>query len=386
MINQSNISDWIERYLDLELNDEQELMFHRSLEENPDWNEELRQEQLLRKAIAVYNVNRIKKQVRADMDSGKAYQVSDIPWKYIFTIVGVLAIISYLGYSVVTLEYQKEKEQPTKKPQKEDSKKVSIDTVSQTVSIDTFKVKQKKVSKANKEITNESVKSILAQLSQKVDTAFEDSANSLTDTSSVISAKPEIKQVVDTVQKKMNSSDSPESRSKSSKPYDCSTTSIAFEVETDATCPGNNDGAVRVFSLEGGQKPYSKKLLNIYKEEIPFTFLGAGQYKVIISDKNGCATSKEITVAEKQCDKPLELLFRPSLESNIEIPIENESGRIEIIDQGNSSIWSKDFRFGAQYVEWNGTDRYGKKVSNGVYAIMIRYDNGVIKNGYITVY
>lgn len=389
MINQSNISDWIERYLDLDLSAEQELMFHRSLEENPGWQDELEQEKVLRKAIAVYNVNRIKKQVRADLDSGKAYQVHDIPWKYILTIVGVLAVISYLGYSVVSLEYQKENDQSGKGKvlQKEKTEEIISDTLKHSASDITEKkdIESKETKSHKEDITNNSVRSFLAQMTEAVDTSAMLKVADSVSGSLVVKSEKAMSDTAVTVGKPVANNEN-KSNSKPLPVEDCSIVTISFSLSTEGTCPGNEEGVIKVLDIKGGKGPYSKVLLNEYEEEVPFTFLSSGKYKVVLSDKNGCMESQEVLVPEKNCDKPLELLFRPSLETSIKIPVSRESGRIEIIDQGNSIIWSDNFRFGNQFVEWNGNDRYGKKASNGVYAIMIHYDDGKLKNGFITVY
>lgn len=118
---------------------------------------------------------------------------------------------------------------------------------------------------------------------------------------------------------------------------------VDFRIE-DASCFGDNDGAVSVSGIEGGTPPYQYA---IDDEEFNstglFGSLEGGQYEITVQDANGCTNSESVIITE-----PSEVVV--DLGMDLEIQLGKDTFDIEAVVTagGNIGVDSSSF----QHWEW----------------------------------
>ncbi len=69
----------------------------------------------------------------------------------------------------------------------------------------------------------------------------------------------------------------------------------------DPNCFGENNGSITLDDVTGGQQPYLYSIDGGALAPInQFSFLGAGEYNILVQDANGCETNQSITITDPQ--------------------------------------------------------------------------------------
>ncbi len=154
---------------------------------------------------------------------------------------------------------------------------------------------------------------------------------------------------------------------------------------TEPSCNNKATGVIRIIksTLITGTPPYQAVLNGEYSDSLVFRGLKPGFYRLEIKDAAGCLVSLgTVMVGTKDCtyqDKfyaPLELW---------EIPLEDSQlGTIEIRNKNGLIVYRLRFDgTGREY--WNGNDMNNEALPLGAYFFTIRYDNGEVFLGSVTI-
>jgi hypothetical protein len=170
---------------------------------------------------------------------------------------------------------------------------------------------------------------------------------------------------------------------------DCSQVQFSGTVSGAESCNDSPTGTIMIqlSSLKGGQKPYKFSLAKDegYKTAAHFDQLEAATYEVWIKDKNNCTGRlQKVEIKAKNC--PKEYVFAPAREQVWEIPLKEglAANDIRIFNRGGQQVYQASLLQVFQPV-WHGTDNSGISLPMGSYSFVIRYTNGEIEQGYVTV-
>jgi hypothetical protein len=174
----------------------------------------------------------------------------------------------------------------------------------------------------------------------------------------------------------------PEKQPETTKVDVCATTNLEAYVATEKACLGDQNGRIQVSNFNGGKAPYHFKILDETKQTIPATRLGAGIYNVVITDNNLCTkTIKEVVVKEEDCRKDFEL--NASNGEIVELGIAVQSASFSVYDKAGNLYFYKQFGEGDK-IQWNGASTNGN-TERGYFIFMIKYQDGKVKQGSVTV-
>jgi gliding motility-associated-like protein len=148
-------------------------------------------------------------------------------------------------------------------------------------------------------------------------------------------------------------------------------------ITTDATCPGVADGSVSI-TVSGGSQPYSI----IWADGVTTqnrVNIASGTYSVVVSDKNGCATSLDIELKNDGSEQCIEIpdIITPNSDGF------NDTWIIRNIDMFQDAEIFVFTRWGKQVFNtknlsanpWNGTYK-GKALPTDSYHYILHLNNG----------
>jgi hypothetical protein len=159
---------------------------------------------------------------------------------------------------------------------------------------------------------------------------------------------------------------------------------IKAEYISEPSCNNKATGVIRILegTLINVTPPYQAVLNGEYGDSLVFRGLKPGFYRLEIKDASGCMVSLgTVIVNTKDCR--YQENFYPLMEL-WEIPLDNQSGIIEIFNKSGSPVYRLRFDgAGAEY--WNGNDLNNRALPMGLYFFIISYDDGSKFEGTVTI-
>lgn len=164
----------------------------------------------------------------------------------------------------------------------------------------------------------------------------------------------------------------------------CLKKSWSFNIETTTTCMGINTGEIRIESA------LNKVNYAIGDDELgtihEWEELAAGSYSVHVVDDGGCDTNLTVFIKAAICR-----LTGPDyefyLQSDIELgfrDLDQREGEVQIIDQSGRTVKALVFEEG-DLVTWDGKTESGESMNVGFLSYIIKFNDGDIMKGGITV-
>lgn len=164
-------------------------------------------------------------------------------------------------------------------------------------------------------------------------------------------------------------------------PYEDNAMTASLDVKP--TCAGKREGSVTVENIRGGVGPY-RFYLSSGEENTHGVFLDleAGVYAVRVLDSDQRELHMaDIVIVSERCRQ--DFYLDPLYGAPVVFTPYEKAGVLTIFDKGGNARFTKNV-FEHQAYEWFGEANDGK-LSPGYYLFVIRYEDGVIQNGSITV-
>ena len=382
MNNKENHINLIERYLDGEMSYEEVSVFEAELLSNNALREELEFYQLANSVIVENKIAEVKEVIREVAAEYSGKKDTDSFHKKIIGAGVTLLLIGSVFFFGKHYFWQDE-ETKTQTGNKKHS--IQMEVLPETVPDRTLAPDNSKTEK-NSTIGLDDTPNTTTRVHKKlapVDTL------SVSDTLAVIQGKESLKSESHTEKNPANSNphsfnvDHDASLDGSSpEPDKCIGVSITARTDVRHTCAGKNEGRIQLKNVQGGTAPYHFQLSS--GEESAhglFADLEEGSYTVRIRDSHQCELVQNIELKAERCR--LELYLDPVSGNPVVFPKYEKEGVLTIFDkQGNLKL-EKRIPENQRY-EWFGEGNTGR-VDPGYYLFIIRYDNGIVQNGSITV-
>jgi hypothetical protein len=158
-------------------------------------------------------------------------------------------------------------------------------------------------------------------------------------------------------------------------------------VEEGRPCLGNSEGYLNLKDVRGGKAPYQFSInKEHFQENNKFAGLKSGEYDVIVKDANNCETIiyEKYSLKSKNCVQFTEHVFNPNT-STWDVPNHLEkAGELDVFDKMGQRIFVRSFDK-SEKITWGGTANNGELLLPGVYIYSIKYSDGVVEQGRITI-
>ncbi len=174
----------------------------------------------------------------------------------------------------------------------------------------------------------------------------------------------------------------------------CKDVVIEGILRVDAACLHKNDGEITIIegSVKGGQSPYTFGLVNqatdtLRQKTRSFTYLAAGQYNLFFEDANNCicAYKKPLNINEKSCNTPTQS-FSPHAGEYFTYPVSGEQdANITLYNRAGQLVYKARLSKG-ESGSWDGTNQNGQLLSTGVYIYIIEYLSGTKETGEVVIF
>ena len=158
-------------------------------------------------------------------------------------------------------------------------------------------------------------------------------------------------------------------------------------IEEGRPCQGSTEGYLNLKDVRGGKAPYQ---FSINKQQFQidgkFAGLKSGEYDVFVKDANDCETLvyEKYSLKSKNCNQFAEHVFNPHM-STWDVPNHLEkAGELDVFDKTGQRIFIRPFDKSEKIV-WGGTANSGELLLPGVYIYSIKYSDGVVEQGRITI-
>lgn len=188
--------------------------------------------------------------------------------------------------------------------------------------------------------------------------------------------------VIDTSASKVKDAPSwPENTAADPDRYEGGEMSASLDVKP--TCAGTSEGSVTIENLRGGVGPY-RFYLSSGEENAHGVFLDleAGTYAIRILDSDQRELNMtDIAIVSERCRQ--DFYLDPSYGAPVVFTPYEKAGVLTIFDKAGNARFTKNVSERQRY-EWSGDVNDGK-LSPGYYLFVIRYEDGVVQNGSITV-
>ena len=158
-------------------------------------------------------------------------------------------------------------------------------------------------------------------------------------------------------------------------------------VEEERPCRGTAEGQLRIKETKGGKAPYQFSLEGKrFQEESKFAGLKADEYNIVVKDANNCETVvyEKYPLKSKNCINYSEHIFNPNV-NTWEVPNNQEKqGELTILDENGHMVYSRTFDK-LEKINWGGLRSSGELLVSGVYIYNMKYTDGVVEQGKITI-
>ncbi len=183
------------------------------------------------------------------------------------------------------------------------------------------------------------------------------------------------------------SDDYDDSTSEKTDTVDCSNITIEAVFTTHPSYNNKPTGDIEIDrqSIHGGKPPYVFSLSqNTFTDTIVFASLYPGNYPVYIKDANDCI-SKVGTAVIKSEDYTYQDVFAPLNGETWPVPVERDKeGMLLIYSKAGTVVYSISVN-GNETTVWNGQTINGQILPMGLYQFEIRYNDGSIFTGNVTI-
>ena len=167
----------------------------------------------------------------------------------------------------------------------------------------------------------------------------------------------------------------------------CTGVHLKAFVDEERPCRGTSEGQLTIKNTRGGKAPYQFSLDGKhFQEENKFVGLKANEYDVMVKDANNCETAvyEKYPLISKNCNSYSEHIFNPNVNS-WEVPNnQDKQGELTILDENGLMVYSRTFDKGEK-INWGGIGSSGTMLVPGVYIYTIKYSDGVVDQGKITI-
>lgn len=378
MTSRKYYSDLIEKYLDGELDAQESANFELELENDMELREELEFYKMANSVIIQNKISSIEDTIQEVRGEYKHRKKVRRIQRLLMGTAGFLALAGILYFTTKDPNSQKESISPSQNKAIEDS--ISVKQKSTTLnsnyveSPDTNYPTSEKVSKQKK--ASEHKKTLADNSKENKDTpvVFDNDTTSVKTNQAI---KPE-------------DSGSDTAPNEPTEKFDdkketniCDQTHIKAIPSIYSTCLGQHEGKIQLSQVEGGTAPYTFYLSTGEKSTSgEFSNLKAGTYSILIQDQNMCSGElAALKVIEESCK--LDLYLDPSFTGKVEFPVYEKAGVLSIFDKSGNELHADKLRSGEVY-SWNGYTKDGL-LSPGYYLFIIKFEDGTVQNGSITV-
>lgn len=354
----------IERYLDGEMNYQEKLDFAKELEKNADLKSEFEFYKLANIAVKEYKLFSIQNDLQFVKEEYIVNEKKKLFYKILIpVIIGILGVALYAYLGTGSNEAKVEK---TKSVQLADT----VKKTSESISIESYHANSEKVD-------------IVKRDRADVENIAKEAPLSIKGNEANIVQNIPIKVLVDSTQEKSSKLKDKFVETAKNVINPCVAYNISFGVSEKQTCFDKHSGEIIVNKCEGGIKPYTYILSNGEQNGSGvFNGLEAGEYSVYVKDNNGCnsevKTSKIKTI---QCN--LDFYLDPSTNIPVRFQAYHIVGTLYIYDKGGN-LKSKSTMPADSDFDWYG-DAESVKLAAGYYLFIIKYEDGVVQNGSITI-
>jgi len=360
----SNIHETIDLYLDNLLSDEERLDFEQKLASDKQLQQLLEEAKLTNEVVHFANLAILRDQIGQDIKKIKYKDDSKFNPKTLGLLVSGLMVVG--GVTTYYFQQPKNSTQETKTTQSEKPVENSIPTVVEKKEISTSK-------------TTETPKK--ENVEPKIETSVADhKTKETTSVPQVLVATPTEKtnENKTTTNKTVDDSKSVDLTPKATTPANTAvvTCTETFDLKTSPSCKSKSTGEVLISSPT--KIDFTASVNSNDAEKLAYNQFGnleAGNYDIIISYNKECAYKKSFSISEKWCALNTSFSFNPDFGEKWELQYEALSeGTYTIYSKQGVEIYSDSFGNGNEY--WNGTDKMGNIVPVGTYIARINYKNG----------
>lgn len=158
-------------------------------------------------------------------------------------------------------------------------------------------------------------------------------------------------------------------------------------IEERRPCMGSSEGMLTVKEAKGGTSPYHFSLDGKHFQETNvFTGLKANDYNIILRDANGCVAMvyEQYPLKSRLCTQFADHVFNPNA-GVWDVPNDvDKQGEMAIFDRNGQRVYFRPFDK-AEKLNWAGTQNSGELLLPGVYIYTIKYADGAVDQGRITI-
>ncbi len=167
----------------------------------------------------------------------------------------------------------------------------------------------------------------------------------------------------------------------------CKDLHIKAFIDSERPCKGENEGQLQIKQPKGGKAPYEYSIDGVHFQKTNlFLGLGGGKYDISIKDADGCTVLvyKDFSLQDKTCIQIAEHIFNPQ-EKVWEVPSDPEKhGEISIFNENGTRVYYHTFGI-SEKINWTGVDNSGVLLVPNVYIYNIKYSDGVVAHGRVTI-
>lgn len=385
MSDQKNYKELIERYLDNEMTPEELRSFQQKLTEDPELKLELEFYQIARSMIIRNKISQVSS-IISEVQEGyvqtrKKYRILNIA-----AVATTLLLVGMAGYfyskttgstreKKVIKAIERIQDAPAKKDEnKEVNKNESIEKTNVEKQPETVihpgnenTIPQPEENKTTDSPSGKMTKTAL----QDSDLVIQKPTIPLTqDTFNNTPERPVLKKAPETVKDPVKTSP-------------CEGVLITGKADVSSTCIGTENGRISISNIRGGTAPYHFYLSSGKDNSLGiFTNLEPGEYSITIKDIHECAgVMKTVMVKEERCK--IDLYLDPASGSPVVFPVYEKAGNLVIFDKKGVSMFTSTIESNQPF-EWYGNSANGI-LAPGYYLFMIKYEDGTVQNGSITI-
>jgi hypothetical protein len=354
----------IDRYLANELKRDEQAAFEHRMQEDASFAQEVSEQKVLNNIILEAELKSVREQMTQDLPNITDQSFLGKHWKWFGA--GVLLLSGIVYYTI-----------PSPKTTPLLTEKIRIESTASSSSnnIQSDQTKEIYMNKNNAVTIEKTTESTILSNTDIIKTDLLQA-----DTATRIHITP------DKPVEKITQPNITQNQSTEIKKIDCGKTAIDFNVQTLATCIGEEEGKITIDAIEGGTRPYKYTFNEITSNKTSYSNLGSGEYSIKVTDKDGCSSEKTITIKEKNCiQQTNKFNINPSIGEICIIPFaKNKTGNLTVYSRSGMIIF-KVTNHTEDTVEWNGNDGHGTLAEPGHYIYIIEYNDGSKESGEVNI-
>ncbi|MBY0427015.1 MAG: hypothetical protein K2Q22_15380 [Cytophagales bacterium] len=357
MDSELHIYEEIDDYLKGKMSTDDRAKFERSMAADPTLSQQVKSQQLANEIVLTKGLMDLKSRIASDLASGRSVNKSPWIWGWGGTLGILLMLASWflIDHKPVSLARGKSPVVAEKVQEKAQGKGISMGMVS-----------EKPIERKNS-LGNNQTLIVPESVPTQTPAVMESGQNPISSHPTVEEAK---------LEQKMNIPASNEKQT-----VDCGAKHWNFTLHAHPACVSTNDGSIDVIDKVHYQYALGD---GNFTPARTFNHLKKGIYSVSVKDEDGCITTSEVEVYQRNCQESLEVAFNP-LQESWKVPIkDNNKGELQIFSKNGRLAFSKQWSQGEEF-EWDGKTNSGDLLGRGLYSFTIQYANGEIQQGSISI-